>query len=61
MSEGKRLRTQVEKLRLLARMADDVEIERRITALGDEYGARAVKAESKKENAKPRTERRNVN
>ena len=44
MSEAERLRDQVEKCRRLALMAGDVEIKRRIDALGDEFEAKAVHA-----------------
>jgi hypothetical protein len=44
MSEAERLRDQVEKCRRLALLTDDVEIRRRIDALGDEFEAKAVRA-----------------
>lgn len=46
MSKVERLRGQVEKCRRLARMAGDIEIERRIGALGDEFEAKAVRVEA---------------
>ena len=46
MSEVERLRDQVEKCRRLALMAGDVEIKRRIDALGDEFEAKAVRAQA---------------
>jgi hypothetical protein len=48
MSEVERLRDQVKKCRRLALMADDAEIERRVGALGDEFEAKAVRAEAQK-------------
>ena len=45
MSNIVRLREQVAKCRRLARMSGDAEIERRLTALADEYEAKTVKAE----------------
>jgi len=46
MSEAERLRDQVKKCRRLALMAGDIEIKRRIDALGDEFEAKAVRAEA---------------
>jgi hypothetical protein len=46
MSEVERLRDQVKKCRRLALLAGDIEIERRIGALGDEFEAKAVRAET---------------
>lgn len=45
MSEVVGLREQVAKCRRLGRKSGDAEIERRLTALADEYEAEAVKAE----------------
>jgi len=47
MSEVGRLRDQTAKCRRLALMAGDIEIKRRIGALGDEFEAKAVRAEAK--------------
>jgi hypothetical protein len=44
MSEVERLREKVEKCRQLASMSGDVEIERRLIALADEFEAKAVQA-----------------
>ena len=46
VSETERLRDQVQKCRRLALMAGDVEIKRRLDALGDEFEAKAVRAEA---------------
>ena len=46
MSEAERLRDQVKKCRRLSLMAGDVEIKRRLDALGDEFEAKAVRAEA---------------
>jgi hypothetical protein len=46
MPEVERLRDQVEKCRRLALTAGDIAIERRIGALGDEFEAKAVRAEA---------------
>jgi hypothetical protein len=45
MSEVERLRDKVEKCRQLARVSGDVEIERRLVALANEFEAEAVRAE----------------
>jgi hypothetical protein len=44
MSEVERLRDQVKKCRRLSLMVGDVEIKRRLDALGDEFEAKAVRA-----------------
>jgi hypothetical protein len=46
MSEVERLRDKVGKCRQLALVSGDVEIERRLLALADEFEARAVRAEA---------------
>jgi hypothetical protein len=46
MSEAERLRDQVEKCRRLSLLVGDVEIKRRLDALGDEFEAKAVRAEA---------------
>jgi hypothetical protein len=46
MSEVERLRDKVEKCRQLALVSDDVEIERRLVALANEFEAKAVRAEA---------------
>jgi len=44
MSEVERLREQADKCRQLARLSGDIEIERRLTALADEFEAKAAHA-----------------
>jgi hypothetical protein len=44
MSEVERLRDKAEKCRQLALVSGDVEIERRLVALADEFEAKAVRA-----------------
>jgi hypothetical protein len=44
MSEVERLRDKVDKCRQLARVSGDVEIERRLVALANEFEAKAVRA-----------------
>jgi hypothetical protein len=44
MSEVERLRDKVEKCRRLALVSGDIEIERRLVALADEFEAKAVRA-----------------
>jgi hypothetical protein len=46
MSEVERLRDKVEKCRQLALVSGDVEIERRLVALANEFEAKAVRAET---------------
>jgi hypothetical protein len=46
MSEVERLRDKVEKCRQLALVSGDVEIERRLVALANEFEAKAVRAEA---------------
>jgi hypothetical protein len=46
MSEVERLRDKAEKCRQLAAVSGDVEIERRLVALADEFDAKAVRAEA---------------
>ncbi len=46
MTEIERLRGQAEKCRRLAAIAGDIEIERRLIALADEYQAKAVQADA---------------
>jgi hypothetical protein len=46
MSEVERLRDKVEKCRQLALVSGDVEIERRLVALANEFEAKAVQAEA---------------
>jgi hypothetical protein len=47
MSEVERLRDKVEKCRQLALVSGDVEIERRLVALANEFEAKAVRAEAR--------------
>jgi hypothetical protein len=44
MSEVERLRDKVKKCRQFALVSDDVELERRLVALADEFEARAIRA-----------------
>lgn len=46
MSEVEQLRDKVEKCRQLALVSGDVEIERRVVALANEFEAKAVRAEA---------------
>jgi hypothetical protein len=46
MSEVERLRDKVDKCRQLARVSGDVEIERRLVALANEFEAKAVRAQA---------------